>query len=108
MYVLEKGRVEVLRDWNGTRCTLRELGVGDCFGEMALMDCSLRSATVKAKQDSAAIEITAKQLAEIYDEFPEQYTLIQMNIGREVVRRLRENDERVFAVSPDEHAVTID
>lgn len=110
MFVLEQGKVEAFRDWNGAHYTMRELGVGDCFGEMALMDCNLRSASVRAKQDCAAIEITAAQLAEVYENFPEQYTLIQMNIGREVVRRLRDTDERMIAkqVKEESDAAIVD
>lgn len=104
MFVLEQGKVEAFRDWNGTHFTLRELGVGDCFGEMALMDCNLRSASVRAKQDCIAIEISAAQLADVYDNFPEQYTLIQMNIGREVVRRLRDTDKRMLATQVEKES----
>jgi CRP-like cAMP-binding protein len=97
IYILERGQVAVYRYWNGKRYRLRELDKGDCFGEMALMDFKPRSAEVMAIDDSAAIQVTAAQLAELYQTDSEQYTLIYMNLGREVCRRLRDADSRLFA-----------
>ncbi len=96
LYVIEHGRVSVYRHWQGQSYKLRELGKGDCFGEMALMDFKPRSATVNADTDCSLIQISAAQLGELYTNDPEQYTLIQMNLGREVCRRLREADKRLF------------
>jgi CRP-like cAMP-binding protein len=96
IYILEQGSVAVFRFWNKQRYKLRELGVGDCFGEMALMDFQPRSAEVVATEDCRAIQITAPQLALLYERDPEQYTMIYMNLGREVCRRLREADRRLF------------
>lgn len=96
IYIIECGRVAVNRSWNGKLYKLRELGRGDCFGEMALMDCKPRSAGVVALTDSTAIRVTAAQLAELYKTDSAQYMLIYMNLGREVCRRLRDADLRLF------------
>ena len=96
MYVLVKGRVTISRTWKGVQYQLRTLESGDCFGEMALMDCSPRSATAEAVQDCQAIEITTSLFAGIFDQYPQQFTLIEMNMGREVCRRLRDSDKRLF------------
>ncbi|MCU7862502.1 MAG: cyclic nucleotide-binding domain-containing protein [Candidatus Thiodiazotropha sp. (ex Lucinoma borealis)] len=96
IYILEKGRVAIFRNWQNKRYKLRELCEGDCFGEMALMDCKPRSAEVVALEDCNAIQITSGQLADIYQTNPEQFTLIYMNLGREVCRRLRDADTRLF------------
>jgi len=96
MYVLEAGSIAVYRTWKGLNYPLRTLGAGDCFGEMALIDCSPRSASVQVLQYCRAIKISISLFAEIYSEYPEQYTLIYMNIGRELCRRLRDADTRLF------------
>lgn len=96
VYVIELGRFTVFRHWQGTDYRLRELGPGDCFGEMALMDCQPRSANVVTRHGGRLIQVTAVQLAELYDRRPEQYTLIVMNLGRELCRRLRDADRRLF------------
>ena len=96
MYVLETGSVSVYRAWEGQQYQLRTLGAGDCFGEMALIDCKSRSASVQALEHCQAIAISTSLFAEIYSAYPEQYTLIYMNMGRELCRRLRDSDTRLF------------
>jgi CRP/FNR family transcriptional regulator, cyclic AMP receptor protein len=102
IYVIEFGRVSVFRHWEGDNYKLRELSEGDCFGEMALMDFKPRSATVIADTDCSLIQISAAQLGALYGNDPAQYTLILMNLGREVCRRLREADKRLFLMEVNE------
>jgi CRP/FNR family transcriptional regulator, cyclic AMP receptor protein len=96
MFVLESGRVAVVRTRHGHDYVLQRLGAGDCFGEMALMDLAPRSATVQAEEDCLAIEIGMGDLLHLYEHDPAQFALIQMNIGREVCRRLRAVDDLLF------------
>jgi CRP-like cAMP-binding protein len=111
MYVLEIGRAAVLKNWQSRQFLLRHLEQGDCFGEMALIDLQPRSASVRALNDCTAIELTAGNLHGLYEQDAEQFTLIQMNIGRELSRRLRATDELLFRASmgepstPDEAGV---
>ncbi|TMH30808.1 MAG: cyclic nucleotide-binding domain-containing protein [Betaproteobacteria bacterium] len=96
MFVLETGRVAVLKHWNGQELLLRHLEQGDCFGEMALMDLMSRSASIQAVQDCTAIELRPEHLYRLFERDAEQFALIQMNMGREVSRRLRATDEQLF------------
>jgi CRP/FNR family transcriptional regulator, cyclic AMP receptor protein len=90
MYVLEAGEaVAVIEGPEGER-VLRTLARGDCFGEMSLMDLAPRSATVRALEDCTALQISAACLFELYQKDVEQFAVIEMNMGREVSRRLRE------------------
>lgn len=96
MYLIEQGRIAVTKAWQSQDYLLKELSVGECIGEMALFDFSPRSATATALQPTRVIEITSQRLLEVYDRDLEQFTLIQMNLGREVTRRLRETDRCLF------------
>ncbi len=96
MYVLDKGKVEILRIWQGKQYLLNYLNPGDCFGEMALMGFKPRSASVRALQDCSAIEITTDLFSGLFNAYPQQFTMIQMNMGREVCRRLCAADTRLF------------
>jgi len=98
MYVIEHGAVEVLKRWDDADWPLHQLHAGDCFGEMALMDFFPRSASVRAVEDCRAIEIAITALHRLAERDMEQFALIQMNIGREVCRRLRATDELLFRV----------
>lgn len=104
VFVLEQGQVAVLKSFRGREYLLRTLERGDCFGEMALMDLLPRSASIVALEDSRAIEISAATLYEIYAQDIEQFVLIQMNMGREVSRRLRAADDRLLEARMDAQA----
>jgi CRP-like cAMP-binding protein len=96
MFVLETGRVTVIKEWRGQQLLRHHLGPGDCFGEMALMDLLPRSASVQAIDDCTAIELSPEHLYGLFKRDAEQFALIQMNMGREVSRRLRATDELLF------------
>ena len=96
MYVLQAGRVEIYRSWQGESKLLRRMKPGDCFGEMALIDLSPRSASVLALEDCEALEITPMLLQALHEQNSEQFTLLHMNISREISRRLRRVDELLF------------
>jgi CRP/FNR family transcriptional regulator, cyclic AMP receptor protein len=96
MYVLESGRVTISKSWQGHQLLLRRLAQGDCFGEMALLDLFPRSASVRADEDCSAIRLTPDNLYRLFEHDAEQFALIQMNIGRELSRRLRTTDELLF------------
>ena len=55
MFVLEQGRVAVLKSWVGQSKVLAYLDSGDCFGEMALIEMCARSASIQATEDCTAI-----------------------------------------------------
>ncbi len=99
LYVLLQGRVAVLRRWNDRQVLLRELGPGDCFGEMALLDLGPRSASIKVMQDCSALEMGTGLLHEFFEHDPRQFALMQMNIARELSRRLRTTFDLLFAAS---------
>jgi CRP-like cAMP-binding protein len=96
MYVLLTGRVEIYKSWQGESKLLRWMEAGDCFGEMALIDLFPRSASALATEHCEALEITPPVLREVYAHNPEQFTLMQMNMSREISRRLRRVDELLF------------
>ena len=97
MFVLERGSAAVLKSWHGKDYALHTLKVGDCFGEMAIMDRCPRSASVRAAEDCSAIRISSAALHQIYARDLKQFALIQMNMGREVCRRLRDANDRLFS-----------
>lgn len=96
MFVLESGRAVVIKTWQDRSILLHHLGEGDCFGEMALMDLMPRSASVRAEEDCRALEISTDALALLAQHDLEQFTLLQMNLAREVCRRLRSTDDLLF------------
>lgn len=96
MYVLESGEVSILKSWEEREYVLRYLHAGDCFGEIALLDLFPRSASVLATTNCRALELSAGLLYDLCRSYQEQCTLIYMNVARELARRARAADQRMF------------
>ncbi|MEM7411514.1 MAG: Crp/Fnr family transcriptional regulator [Myxococcota bacterium] len=99
IYWLEEGQVAIHKRRAGHEVALRRLEVGDCFGEVALFDFGPRSASVRAVEDCLALEISSALLREVAERDLEQFTLLTMNLGRELARRLRAVEEHLFEVT---------
>lgn len=98
LYLLEEGSVVIFKEANDQEFILRHADRGHCFGELALIDFTARSASVRAESDCTAIRIPSSALHSLYQQNPEQFLIIQMNMAREVSRRLRAADERWFQI----------
>ncbi|MDX1812133.1 MAG: cyclic nucleotide-binding domain-containing protein [Gammaproteobacteria bacterium] len=96
MFLLISGSVNVVRFWQGKYYVLNTLFSGDCFGEMAIVEHVHRSASVYALEHCNALEISNKTLLNLYQRDLKQFALLQMNLGREISRRLRSANERLF------------
>lgn len=93
MYVVLEGEIEVLkRSRQGSDSRVAMLGPGDWFGEMSIVDVQPRSATVRAIAPSRLLRITAKDLDALYRFDLKAYSLIVLNLARELSRRLRVAD----------------
>jgi CRP-like cAMP-binding protein len=90
MFVLLDGEMEILKQSkrkHETRVAI--LGPGDWFGEMSILDVMPRSATVRAVAPSRLLHITAQDLDALYRRDLRSYSLVVLNIAREMSRRLR-------------------
>ena len=96
LFLLEKGRAAIFKKSDEKEYILRYAEDGDCFGELALIDLTPRSASVRAEIECTAIKIPSSALLSLFQQDSEQFLMIQMNMGREVSRRLRAADDRWF------------
>ena len=61
-YIIEKGSIEVFLNDDGIESSVSQLGVGEIFGEMAIIDSNPRSASVRASEDCLLSLISKEQL----------------------------------------------
>ena len=93
MYVVLAGEMEVTkRSRAGVDARVAVLGPGDWFGEMSIVDIQPRSATVRALAPSRLLRISAADLDALYRYDLRSYSLIVLNLARELSRRLRVAD----------------
>lgn len=60
MYVIQKGEVEALAESNGKQLRLRTMGPNEFFGEMALFEEEVRTATIRATRPTRVLTIDKK------------------------------------------------
>jgi len=95
-YVLDSGHVAIIKQQETQQFLLRRLQAGDCLGEMALIDLFPRSASAIAETECHALSFTSRDMLALYERDLEQFTLIQMNLARELSRRLRHASDQLF------------
>jgi hypothetical protein len=88
VYLIVKGKVRVLIGGTEGRpeTTINELGPGACIGEMAVLDASPRSATVRSLERTRALRVPGEGFKRLMTDRPEMSEAI---VG-ELVRRLRD------------------
>jgi CRP-like cAMP-binding protein len=70
MYVIQDGDVEVLKEKNGTQTVVDTMHTGDIFGEMAIIDKTVRSSTVRASSLVRIMTIDKKTFVRRIQEDP--------------------------------------
>jgi CRP-like cAMP-binding protein len=99
LYFIHKGAVEVLKKASRRAgAPLKRLAVlseGATFGEMELIDVQPRAATVRAIRDTETLTLRNSDLYRISKINTKGFTIIIMNLAREISRRLREMDDRI-------------
>lgn len=85
-YILIAGEVVVEKIRGGKPLELARLGVGDCFGEMALVGKHQRTATVRCKRDGMAMRFYRESI----DSRADSAHVIYRNMARILASRLEE------------------
>lgn len=67
LYIVKRGRVRVVKRASGSEVVLGELGPGNLFGEMALIDHRPRSASVIAIEPTVCIELPCVLVEDLLD-----------------------------------------
>ena len=93
LYVVLDGEIEVTKKSRRGRDTrVAILGPHDSFGEMSVIDMQSRSASVRALGPTRLLRMTTEDMDGLYRHDLKSYTLIVLNIARELSRRLRVTD----------------
>jgi CRP-like cAMP-binding protein len=86
MYVVQAGEVAVLRGSDGEEHELARLQAGDFFGEMAVFEREVRSATVRTVGEAQILKIDRKTLLRRIREDP----LLAVKLMEKLSHRIRE------------------
>ena len=93
IYIVKKGKIDLLITDQKVVLKKKTLGVGDCFGEASLMAMHKHTATAVALEDSQLMVLSRRALLQLRKEDTALFALLMMNIARELARRLELTDE---------------
>lgn len=106
MHFILSGTAEVVKDAtpditdDDETARLIVLKPGAAFGEMSLIDTQARSASVRALEPVATLSLSNRDLHKLYRSHPEIFTMIILNLARELSRRLRQMDNKAAWRTP--------
>jgi CRP/FNR family transcriptional regulator, cyclic AMP receptor protein len=93
IYIVKRGKIDLLITQQDTVLKKKTLTVGDCFGEASLMGMHKHTATAVALEDSDVMVLSWRALLLLRKEDSALFSLLIMNIARELARRLELTDE---------------
>lgn len=99
LYAIVQGSVRVTKGIRGELEQLATLVKGDCFGEMALLEGTNRSATVTTLEATTLLEFQMKELVPLFKKNSRIAAVVFENLARMISARLRHFEERVQEVS---------
>ncbi len=100
MFVIAQGEVEIIKHLGfPEEIVLAKMGAGEFFGEMCIIDCMPRAATVRASRPTDLYSLKNTDLLQLFQRWPDQYAVLILNIARDLCRRLRSLHELFAARS---------
>ena len=90
-YLLQSGRIRLLKRVRMVERSLSVLRAGDLFGEGALLDGAVRSSTAVALSEGVALVLDRSALREIVERIPS----LSERILTQLVRRLRDAEDQI-------------
>jgi len=94
MYVIQSGKAEVVEETNGQTVRLAVLSENDFFGEMAIFEDQVRSATVRALGAVRALTVDKKTLLRRIQQDP----ALAFRILEHICNRIRKLDHELARV----------
>jgi CRP-like cAMP-binding protein len=90
MFLIAEGGVRIVSRSNTPGETvLAELDAGDFFGEMSLIECTRRSASAIASEPTILFALSNAEIHGVFKRWPDQFSILILNISRDLCRRLR-------------------
>jgi len=94
LFMVLEGEVRARVMIGGQETTLTTMGVGECFGELAIVDHGPRSADVIANQPTVLIKVSAAALKKMLTEAPALAAPFALALTRVIAQRVRSLTKR--------------
>ena len=94
MFLVLQGEVRARAMLGGRESTLATIGVGECFGELAVIDESPRSADVVANTDCIVLKISSSALKRLFQEAPALAAPFLLSLNKTIASLVRKTTKR--------------
>src|SRR5277367_3021885 len=94
MFMVIEGEVRARDLVGGQETTLATLGVGECVGELAVIDESPRSADVIVNTEAVLLKISAVSLKKLFQEAPALAAPFLLALSKTIAARVRSTTKR--------------
>jgi len=103
-FLLQSGRVRLLKKVGSMERSLRVARPGDLFGELALLSGSLQHATAVALEDSVALALDRATFRQVLSSNPE----VGARMLEQLIRRLRDAEDQIeILMVRDQHSKVV-
>ena len=92
IYIITKGKIDLLLTDNTVTVKKREFNVGDCFGEAAFLSMNNDTASFVAAENCELVVLSRHSFNQLRHEDIDLFTTLMMNLARELARKLQYTD----------------
>lgn len=96
IYIIQKGRVRFIEEIDMTPYQIFEFGEGNCIGEASVLGSHPHTVSAVACEDSVLIVLSKETFFQIYEEDKVIFSILILNITREICRRLKKIDDTLL------------
>ncbi|MDO5576944.1 MAG: cyclic nucleotide-binding domain-containing protein [Fibrobacter sp.] len=96
IFIQLKGRANVVLNIREAPIELMEFGPGSCIGEASVIGIQNHSASVVITENSTLLVLSRQVLMNIFENDKAIFSLLILNIAREIARRLHHTDETLL------------
>lgn len=89
IYIILKGKVKIVNNYDTEPLEIIELSCGSSLGEASLLGIQPHSATAVITEEATIMVLTRNLLNELYKENLELFSLLILNMARELARRIK-------------------
>jgi CRP/FNR family cyclic AMP-dependent transcriptional regulator len=93
MYIIKKGLIKLTKTTNGEKTKIAELGEGEFFGEMSLLEDYPRSAQATAMIKTELLGVFRPDLFDLIERNPRLGSKILLKLSQRLANRLRKTTE---------------
>ena len=91
--IILRGRITIVLNVEDEPIELMECGPGSCIGEASVIGIQMHSASAVVIENATLMVLRRQVLMQLFEENKELFSLLILNIARELARRLHHTDE---------------